>query len=110
MAKKAKGKKKGKAARAARPAKPKRKTAAKGKKGPAKPKRKVKAPAKKKMPAPAAGETAKLREEVKRWQMLHGQLQEQIKGKDSTIAKQMQEIMELKKNLEQLAQPSQLEL
>lgn len=70
----------------------------------AKPKRKV-APAKKPVKV-AAGETAKLREEVQRWQELHTQLQEQIRLKDSRIAIQMQEIMELKKNLEQLKSPA----
>lgn len=90
----AKGKKKPKA----------RKPAAKRKKPAAKPKRKV-APAKKKPVQVAAGETARLREEVRRWQDLHAQLQEQVRAKDSTIAIQMQEIMDLRKNLEQLTSP-----
>jgi len=72
----------------------------------AKPKRKV-SPAKKAPVKAAAGETAKLREEVRRWQDLHTQLQEQIRIKDSRIAIQMQEIMELKKTLEQLKPPAQ---
>lgn len=93
-------KKKGKAGGAA---KPKRKPAAKRKKVTAKPKRK--APAKK-GPAPAAArETARLREEVTRWQQLHAQLQEQIRAKDSTISLQMQEIMELRKRVEELQSP-----
>ncbi len=66
-----------------------------------KPKRKV--PAAKKAPAKAApAETARLKQEIQRWEGLHGQLQEQITAKDSTIAIQMQEIMELKRTLEQL--------
>jgi hypothetical protein len=72
----------------------------------AKPKRKV-SPAKKAPVKAAAGETVKLREEVRRWQDLHTQLQEQIRIKDSRIAIQMQEIMELKKTLEQLKPPAQ---
>lgn len=95
-----KAKKKGKAGGAA---KPKRKPVAKRKKVTAKPKRK--APAKK-GPAPAAArETARLREEANRWQQLHAQLQEQIRAKDSTISLQMQEIMELRKRVEELQSP-----
>lgn len=95
-----KAKKKGKTAGAA---KPKRKPAAKGKKVTAKPKRK--APAKKGPSPAAARETARLREEVSRWQQLHDQLQEQIRAKDSTISLQMQEIMELRKRVEELQSP-----
>lgn len=66
-----------------------------------KPKRKV--PAAKKVPAKAApAETARLKQEIQRWKDLHGQLQEQVRAKDSTIAIQMQEIMDLKRTLEQL--------
>ena len=82
-----------------------RKPAAKRKKPAAKPKRRV-APAKKQPVRVAAGETARLKEEVQRWKDLHTQLQEQIRAKDSTIAIQMQEIMELKRNLEQLTSPT----
>lgn len=89
---------------ARKPAAKRKKPAVKSTKA-AKPKRKV-APAKKKPAKVAAGETAKLREEVQRWQDLHTQLQEQIRVKDSRIAIQMQEIMELKKNLEQLKSPA----
>ncbi len=102
----AKAKKKAKKGKAARAAKPKRKPAAKAKKKvAAKPKPKRKAPAKKKPTGAPAAETARLREEVARWQQLHSQLQEQIRAKDSTIGMQMQEIMDLKKKLEEL-QPS----
>ena len=94
-----KGKKKGKAPRAA---KPKRKPAAKRKKVTAKPK----APAKKRPAAAAAPGTAKLKEELAQWQLLHGQLQEQIRAKDSTISMQMQEITELKRSLEDLEPPT----
>jgi hypothetical protein len=66
-----------------------------------KPKRKV-SPAKKAPAKAAPAETARLKQETTRWQDLHGQLQEQIRAKDSTIAIQMQEIMELKRTLEQL--------
>lgn len=96
----AKGKKK---AKTRKPAAKRKKPAAKRKKPAAKPKRRV-APAKKQ---PAAGEAARLKQEVQRWKDLHAQLQEQIRAKDSTIAMQMQEIMELKKNLEQLTSPTQ---
>ncbi|MFQ5847130.1 MAG: hypothetical protein ACE5IQ_05570 [Candidatus Methylomirabilales bacterium] len=104
-----KAKKKGKAARAA---KPKRKPAAKRKKVAAKPKRAAKvkrkvAGATKRPKQVAAPGTGKLTEELRRWQQLHSQLQEQIKAKDSTIGMQMQEIMELKKILEELSSPSQ---
>ncbi|MFQ5801968.1 MAG: hypothetical protein ACE5JQ_03610 [Candidatus Methylomirabilales bacterium] len=100
-------KKKGKVPK---PAAKRKKPAAKAKKKVkpkkvAKPKRKV-APAKK-VPAKAAlAQTAKLKQEAQRWQELHGQLQEQIRAKDSTIAMQMQEIMELKRTLEQLTSPA----
>ena len=96
-----KGKKKGKAPRAA---KPKRKPAAKRKKVTAKPKRK--APAKKKPAATAVPGTAKLKEELAQWQLLHGRLQEQIRAKDSTISMQMQEITGLKRSLEDLEPPT----
>ncbi len=66
-----------------------------------KPKRKV-SPAKKAPAKAAPAETARLKQEIERWRDLHGQLQEQIRAKDSTIAIQMQEIMELKRTLEQL--------
>jgi hypothetical protein len=101
MAKKQKAKKK---VAATAKKKPKmRKPAARPKKT-AKPKRKVASA--KKPGGVAPGETARLREEVRRWQELHAQLQEQIKVKDSTIALQMQQIMELKKNLESLTSPA----
>lgn len=118
---KAKGKKKGKKAakgkkkrKGARAAKPRRKRAAKRKKVTAKrkkvsAKRKVAAKARKKGTATkkrakkvAGAGSAKLKSELRRWQQLHGQLQEQIRAKDSTISLQMQEIMELKKALEDL--------
>jgi hypothetical protein len=60
-------------------------------------------------PAPAAAsEMAKLRDEVTHWQHLHSQLQEQVRAKDSTIGKQMAELMELRRSVEELrarAQP-----
>ena len=78
-----------------------RKTAAARK--PAARKTAAKKPAAKKAPAKAApAETARLKQEIQRWKDLHGQLQEQIRAKDSTVAIQMQEIMELKRTLEQL--------
>ena len=100
----AKGKKKRTAARAT---KPKRKSTAKRKKSTAKRKKttakpKRKAPAKKKAKRAAAEGTAKLKADVKRWQQLHAQLQQLIRAKDSTISMQMQEIMDLKKALEDL--------
>ncbi len=119
----AKGKNKRKAVRTA---KPKRKLAGKHKKGTAKrkkatakrkkttPKRNVaakakKAKAKKKVAAAkkgvkkvAAAGMTKLKSELKRLQQLQSQLHEQIRAKDSTINMQMQEIMELKKALEDL--------
>lgn len=109
----AKGKKKtrkaakGKRKRKARAAKPKRKAAAKRKKVAAKRKKvtakpKRKAPAKKKPKRAAAPGAAKLKAEIRRWQQLHRQLQEQIKTKDTHIGMQMQEIMELKRALEDL--------
>ncbi len=107
---KAKGKKKAKKAvkgkkkrKAARAAKPKRKPAAKRKKVTAKPRRK--APAKKRPTPAAAREVARLKEEVIRWQQLHGQLHEQILAKDSALGIQMQEIMDLKRRLEELQPP-----
>ncbi|MFQ5988641.1 MAG: hypothetical protein ACE5K9_01880 [Candidatus Methylomirabilales bacterium] len=96
----AKGKKK-----AATPAARRKKTATKPKKK-VKPKRKV-AGAKKKRPGKAgAAVMAKLRKELQRWQALHAQLKEQIRAKESTIAMQMQEIMELKRDLAQLTFPA----
>jgi hypothetical protein len=99
----AKGKKRGKV----RAAKPKRKSAAKRKK--VKPKRKVGtkakrkgAAAKKRVKKGTTAGTAKLKTELKRLQQLHSQLHEQIRAKDTTISMQMQEIMELKKALEDL--------
>ncbi|MBW8004681.1 MAG: hypothetical protein FVQ06_02715 [candidate division NC10 bacterium] len=85
--------------------KTKGKKAAKGKKKRkatrvAKPKRKV--PAKKKPKRAKAPATAKPSAELKRLQQLHGQLLEQIRAKDSTISMQMQEILELKRALEDL--------
>ena len=106
----AKGKKKGKV----RAAKPKRKSTAKRKKVTAKrkkvtPKRKVVAKAKRKVAAAkkrvkkvSTAGMAKLKTELKRLQQLHSQLHEQIRAKDTTISMQMQEIMELKKALEDL--------
>lgn len=100
----AKGKKKRTTARATKPKRKstakRKKTTAKRKKTTAKPKRK--APAKKKAKRAAAGGTAKLKADLKRWQQLHGQLQQQLRAKDSTISMQMQEIMDLKKALEDL--------
>ena len=100
----AKGKKKRKATRVAKPkrkvAKKRKRVAAKRKKVTAKPKRK--APAEKKPTRAKARATAKPSAELKRLQQLHGQLLEQIRAKDSTISMQMQEILELKRALEDL--------
>jgi hypothetical protein len=75
---------------------------AKRKKRVVKSKRKVKAPAKKRTTGPGAKVMAGLREEIKQWQQLHSQLQEHVRAKDTTISKQMLEIMELRKRVEEL--------
>lgn len=108
----AKGKAKRKTARATKPKRkkvtakrkkvtPKRKKVTAKRKGAAKARKKV-ASAKKRVKKGATAGLAKIKSELRRWQQLHGQLQEQIKAKDSTISLQMQEIMELKKALEDL--------
>ena len=96
----AKGKRK-----AAKPAARRKKTATKPKKK-VKPKRKVARAKKQRAGKAAAAVTARLTQQLQRWQALHAELQEQIRAKENTIAMQMQEIMELKRDLEQLSFPS----
>ena len=92
--------------KAAKPAARRKKAARKPKKK-VKPKRKVARATKKRTGKAAAAETARLTQQLQRWQALHAELQEQIRVKENTIAMQMQEIMELKRDLEQLTFPSQ---
>jgi len=55
-------------------------------------------------PAQAAGRLKELETELARWQTLHGQLQEQLRQRDSAIAFKEKEILDLRKKVEEMTQ------
>lgn len=55
-------------------------------------------------PAGGAGRVKELETELARWQTLHGQVQEQLRQRDSAIAFKEKEILDLRKKVEELTQ------
>lgn len=54
--------------------------------------------------APAGGRVKELETELARWKTLHGQLQEQLRVRDSSISFKEKEILDLRKKAEEIAQ------